>query len=116
MAETDIPKTTIATLFSLFEALLIPFDLRNAVQTFQGFINKAIPSLDFVFDYIDDILVASKTEEDKRKHLEIVFKRPNFHEIIINFFKSKIRLNTRSFLIVIYLPKVFSDEKIKEIR
>ena len=32
----DIPKTTIITPFGLFEFFRLPFDLRNAAQTFQG--------------------------------------------------------------------------------
>ncbi|VDL59796.1 unnamed protein product [Hymenolepis diminuta] len=58
MAEADIPKTAIATPFGLFELLQMPFSLRNAAQTFQSFIDEILHGLDFVFAYIDYILVA----------------------------------------------------------
>ncbi|VUZ52277.1 unnamed protein product [Hymenolepis diminuta] len=38
MAKADVLKTTIATLFGLFEFLRMPFDLRTVVQIFQRFI------------------------------------------------------------------------------
>lgn len=40
--------------------------------------------LDFVFAYIDDILMASETEEKNKKYLEIVFKRRDFRGLIIS--------------------------------
>ncbi|VDL58959.1 unnamed protein product, partial [Hymenolepis diminuta] len=71
MAETDVPKTVIATPFRLFEFLRLPLGLRNAAQTFQRFIDEVLPGLCFIFAYIDDILVASENEEEHKKHLEI---------------------------------------------
>ncbi len=57
MEEADIPKTAVATPFGLFEFLRMPFGLRNAAQTFHRFIDEVFQGLDFVFTYIDDILV-----------------------------------------------------------
>ena len=65
--EADIPKTAITTPFGLFEFVRMPFGLRNAAQTFQRFINEVLRGLDFVFPYLDDILVAS---QDKKTHLQ----------------------------------------------
>lgn len=39
------------------------FDMRNAGQTFQSFIDEVTRNLDFVFPYMDDTLVASEDEE-----------------------------------------------------
>lgn len=69
--EPDIPKTAITTPFGLFEFLFMPFGLRNAAQTFQRFINEVLQGLDFCYAYIDDILVASKTEEEHRGHPQV---------------------------------------------
>ncbi|VDL61707.1 unnamed protein product [Hymenolepis diminuta] len=91
-------KTAIVTLFGLFEFLRIPFGLRNAAQTFQNFIDEVLHGLDFIFAYIDEILVTSENEEEHKKYLEIVFERLNFHELIINLSKSGIGQNTSSFL------------------
>ena len=41
----------------------MPFGLKNAPSTFQRFMAKVIFGLEFVFCYIDDILVASSSLE-----------------------------------------------------
>lgn len=63
MAEDDIHKTAITTLFGMFEFTRMPFGLRNSAQTFQRFINEVFFGIDFVFTYIDDVLIASENEE-----------------------------------------------------
>jgi hypothetical protein len=40
------------------------FGLRNAAQTFQRFIDEVLRGLDFCYAYIDDVLVASTSEEE----------------------------------------------------
>jgi hypothetical protein len=58
----DIPKTAITTPFGLFEFPYMTFGLRNAGQTFQRFMDEVTRGLDFVYCYLDDILVFSKDE------------------------------------------------------
>ena len=58
--ESNIPK--IITSFGLFEFSYMTFELRNAAQIFQKFMNRVIAGLDFYFTYIDDILIASQDE------------------------------------------------------
>ena len=53
----------------------MPFGLRNAAQTFQRFIDHVIRGLDFVYAYIDDLLIASTTLDEHEKHLRILFTR-----------------------------------------
>ncbi|KAL0278465.1 UNVERIFIED_CONTAM: hypothetical protein PYX00_000283 [Menopon gallinae] len=69
IATEDIPKTAITTPFGLFEYVRMPFGLCNAAQTFQRFINEALQDLEYVYAYIDDILVASEEEEQHLQHL-----------------------------------------------
>ena len=69
IAREDVKKTAITTPFVLFEATNIMFGLRNAAQTCQRFVDKITRGLDFAFAYIDDILIASETEEQHREHL-----------------------------------------------
>lgn len=83
----DIPKTAITTPFGLFEFLVTPFGLSNAAQTFQRFINEVLYGFDFTFAYIDDILIASSSEEEHRVHLESVLKRLSEYGICINLEK-----------------------------
>ena len=58
VAEEDIPKTDITTPFGLFEFPFMSFDLRNAAQTCQLFMNEVLNGLDFLYVYIDDVLIA----------------------------------------------------------
>ncbi|XP_067615063.1 uncharacterized protein [Eurosta solidaginis] len=75
MTEEDIYKTAITTPFGMFEFMRMPFGLRNSAQTFQRFINEVVGDLDFVYAYIDDLLIASKEEEQHFKDLRILFQR-----------------------------------------
>uniref|UniRef100_A0A5S6QHD9 RNA-directed DNA polymerase n=1 Tax=Trichuris muris TaxID=70415 RepID=A0A5S6QHD9_TRIMR len=67
----DVPKTAITTPFGLFEFVMMPFGLRNAAQTFQRFIDQVLRGLDNCFAYVDDILLASRSESE---HLELLRK------------------------------------------
>ena len=75
MAEKDIHKTAITTPFGMYEFIRMPFGLRNSAQTFQRFINEVFNGLNFVFTYVDDILIASKDEKEHIIHLRQVFER-----------------------------------------
>lgn len=70
----DRHKTAITTPFGLYEFNRMPFGLRNAAQTFQRFIDTVLRGFNFCYDYIDDLLVASRNEEEHRKHLEQIFR------------------------------------------
>lgn len=80
----DIPKTAVITPFGLFEFLRMPFGLCNAAQTFQRFIDEVCRGLHFVFVYIDDVCVFSKSEEEHLEHLKILFERFKKYGIFIN--------------------------------
>ena len=52
-----------------FQWNVLPFGIRIGVQTFSFVINKAIGHcLDFAANYLDDIIVFSRTEEDHMEH------------------------------------------------
>ena len=65
----------------------MPFGLCNAAQTFQRFIDTVLRGFDFAYCYIDDILIASATEEEHEKHLRMVFKRLSEYGLTINLAK-----------------------------
>ena len=69
MATDSIPKTAIATPFGLWEFLRMPFGLKNAAQTFQRLMDGIFQQLPFVFVYLDDILVTSKSKTQHLTHL-----------------------------------------------
>ena len=75
VANEDIHKTAVCTPFGLFEFNRMPFGLRNAGQSFQRFMHQVTNGLDFIFVYVDDILIFSKSEEEHEQHLRILFQR-----------------------------------------
>lgn len=75
MAPEDIQKTAVCTPFGLFEFCVMTYGLRNAGQSFQRYINRALGDLEFAFVYIDDILIASSSPEEHVAHLREVFSR-----------------------------------------
>ena len=84
VAPEDIPKTAITTPFGLFEFVRMPFGLRNAAQSFQRFIDEILRGLDFVYAYIDDVLIASNDETQHVCHIREVFTRFAKYGVAIN--------------------------------
>ena len=84
MHRAHTAKTAIRTPFGLFEFLKMPFGLRNASQTFQRHMDEVLKGLHFTYNYIDDILVASKSEEEHFQHLEQLLARLQQHGLKIN--------------------------------
>ncbi|GFX89472.1 hypothetical protein TNCV_483071 [Trichonephila clavipes] len=104
IAEEDKEKTAIITPFGLFEFNVMSFGLRNAPSTFQRFINEVLFGLEFVFPYLDDILVASETEEHKT-HLKLVFDRLQKHGLRVNISKSTLGVTHLEFLGYLITPE-----------
>ncbi|CAH8530229.1 unnamed protein product [Schistosoma curassoni] len=98
MAPEDIEKTAIITPFGLFEFLRMPFGLKNAAQTFQRFMDDVTRGLDFVFAYIDDVLIASSSLEEHIQHVQTLFERFKKHGVVINPSKCIFAVSALEFL------------------
>lgn len=98
MAPEDIEKTAVITPFGLFEFMYMTYGLRNASQTFQRYVYRALRDLDFVFVYIDDILIASEAEEEHAKHLRIVCERLKSFHLRLNMSKCVLAAQEIEFL------------------
>ena len=80
----DVPKTAVITPFGLFEFLRKPFGLKGAAQTFQRLMDSVLRDMSFLFVYLDNILVASKSAEEHLTHLQQLFERLSDHGLIVN--------------------------------
>jgi len=98
VASEDIPKTAIITPFGLFEFKRMTFGLRNAAQTFQRFMDHIFRDMDFVFVYLDDILIASRDEEIHQEHLRKVLERLEYHRLTLKLTKCVLGKDTVTFL------------------
>ena len=65
----------------------MPFGLKNAAQAFQRFMDTVCQGLDFIFVYVDDILVASKDATEHEVHLRQLFQPLQEHGLVINVAK-----------------------------
>nr|GEX58308.1 putative reverse transcriptase domain, ribonuclease H-like domain, aspartic peptidase domain protein [Tanacetum cinerariifolium] len=74
--EDAILKTTFRMRYRNFESTVMPFGLTNAPAVFMDLMNWVCkPYLDkFVIVFIDDILIYSKTNEEREVHLKLVFE------------------------------------------
>ena len=93
-----MPKTAVITPFGLFQYLAMPFGLRNAGQTLQRYIHQSLGELDFVFVYIDDILIASASPEEHEAHIRIVLERLRDFHLRINVDKCQFGMPELEFL------------------
>jgi cleavage and polyadenylation specificity factor subunit 1 len=98
IAEQDKCKTAIITPFGLFEFNVMSFGLKNAPATFQRFIHEVLRGLEFVFAYLDDILIASADEDQHKQHLRTVLERLHKFGLRINISKSIFGVSEIEFL------------------
>ncbi|UYV67975.1 hypothetical protein LAZ67_5002684 [Cordylochernes scorpioides] len=70
--------------FRPFEFPRMSFGLCNAAQTFQRLINEVLQGLDFAYAYIDDVLIASDSENQHVSHLQQLFGRLRDYGLTIN--------------------------------
>lgn len=77
-------KTAVISPIGLYEYNRMPFGLRNAPSTFQRFMDTVLKDLNFVFCYIDDILVFSNDNEEHLNHLNLLFERLEKFGLSIN--------------------------------
>jgi hypothetical protein len=72
--EEDIEKTTFSTRYQHYEYVVMSFGLINApaafMETMNGMLHEYL--VDFVFVFLHDILIYSKTEKEHDQHLGLV--------------------------------------------
>lgn len=76
----------------------MPFELRNAAQSFQRLIDEVLRGLPNSFAYIDDLLIASADMNDHRQHGKQVFERLGHYSLKINPEKCEFAVSKLHFL------------------
>ena len=96
----------------------MPFGLQNATSTFQRFMDEVVRDLDFVYNDIDDILVASASPEEHVPHLRLLFERFQKYQVRINPGKCVFGASSLTFLGHIISPEGISSlpEKVKALQ
>lgn len=75
--EGDEWKTAFNMPLGHVEYLAMPFGLTNAPAMFQSLVNDVLHDIlnKFLFVYLDDILIFSKTKEEHVQHVRLVLQR-----------------------------------------
>lgn len=75
--EGDEWKTAFNTRFGRFKHLVMPFGLTNAPAAFQALINDVLWDMlnRFVFVYLDNIFIFSRTHQEHIRHVKLVLQR-----------------------------------------
>jgi len=75
LAAKDCKKTTFHGSNKLWEWLVMPFGLKNALVFFQRVMDQVLEGVDFLKCYIDDVLMHSKGLLQHLAHIEELFKK-----------------------------------------
>jgi len=94
----DRKKMTFHGSNKLWEWLVMPFGLKNALVFFQRIMDQVFERAEFLKCYIDDVLVHSKEVLQHLVHLEELFKR--IHKVNMKIHPKKCEFDVIS---VIYL-------------
>ena len=94
-----IPKTAFCTMFGLYKYLVMPFGLTNAPNTFNRMMEQLFrPHRSFTGVFFDDIVIYSKTLEEHKQHLRVIFEVLRENKLYINQKKSDFFLKEIQYL------------------
>jgi hypothetical protein len=96
--EKSQSKTAIATTIGLFKFRRMAYGLKNAGQCFQRNIHELLRDLPFLFVYMDDIIVGSKTHDEHIDHIRQLFDRLRKTGLVINSKKCTFGVPSLQFL------------------
>ena len=99
--------TAFCTHFSLFEYLIMPFDLCNGPASFQNYINDTLQEYlnDFCTVYLDDILIYSEIEAEHEIHVKCVLQKLREVSLQADITKCTFHIKKISYLELIIITK-----------
>jgi hypothetical protein len=97
--ECDIQKTTFILRYGMYEYTVISFGLTNTSANFMYLMNKVFMEyLDkFVAEFINDILVYSRNEEEHEEHICLVLQKLRDHRLYAKLIKCEFWLKQVAF-------------------
>ena len=100
MKEAGIPKTAFKTRWGLFEYLVVPFGVTNALAQFMHLMHDVLRDfLDrFILVFLDDILIYLWSIVEHAEHLRLLFQRLRKWQIFAKASKCQIFTKTIEFL------------------
>ena len=100
MAARDAEKTTFKTPIGNFYYIVMPFDLKNAGDMYQRTMTAIYHDMMHkeMEDYVDDIMIKSKTRAGHFQVLERVFERCRKYKLRMNRMKCAFRVFAGKFL------------------
>ncbi|KAJ1601242.1 hypothetical protein NDA14_000540 [Ustilago hordei] len=120
IAKGDEWKTAFGTQLGLYEYLVMPFGLANALAHFQSFINDIFRDIIgiYVVVYLDDFLIFSDTEEAHVKHVTEVLTRLRSNRLFAKLSKCEFHTKTVEFLGYIIKPTgiEMDPEKVRTVK
>ncbi|XP_026103014.1 uncharacterized protein LOC113074396 [Carassius auratus] len=108
--EGDEWKTAFNTPSGHYEYLVLPFGLTNAPAVFQGLVNSVLGDMinQFVFAYLDDILIFSSSLQLHTQHVRRVLQRLLENQLFVKAEKCEFHAES-----VTFLGHIISTEGIK---
>ena len=98
--EGDEWKTAFNTPLGHLEYLEMPFGLTNAPAVFQSLVNEVLRDMldHFIFVYLDDILILSRTPSEHVQHVRQVLQYLLENGLFVKAEKCEFHITTTSFL------------------
>ena len=98
--EGDEWKTAFNTPTGHYEYLVKPFGLTNAPAVFQALVNDILRDMidKYVFVYLDDILIFSKSREEHIHHVQTIFQCLLENSLFVKAGKCEFHTQSVSFL------------------
>ncbi|MCO5576395.1 hypothetical protein L7F22_030205 [Adiantum nelumboides] len=99
IVDEGIVKTRFRTTFGLYKYLVMPFGLTNAPATFNCMMERIfLPHRNFAGVFFDDVIIYSKTIEEHKEHLKVIFQALRDNKLHVNQKKSEFFLQEIQYL------------------